>query len=194
MKNIPHVVDPPWQWLSFASKDVNLPGPSAARERALLSSWRETKDRGALKQALREIYTTAWREDVPEEDREWAQTYRHYCADWIHDHRRTAVVEAAYGAYLQSSDGMFDGERAPPRLIRGCDFKPWRFFVERVEDAPDDESERATAEAAVREFWDARWREAPPWDSDPDQVHWLAAVRAAQKTGAALVNDVPRSW
>jgi hypothetical protein len=61
--------------------------------------------------------------------------------------------------------------------------------VNRVEDAPEGESELATAEAAAREYWDTLYREAPPWDSDPVQVHWLAAVRAARSK--ALAEDVP---
>ncbi|KYF67090.1 hypothetical protein BE11_21905 [Sorangium cellulosum] len=65
---------------------------------------------------------------------------------------------------------------------------PWRAFVDAVEDAPEGESELATAEAAAREYWDSLYREAPRWDSDPAKTHWLAAVRAARE---ALADDVP---
>ncbi|WP_437996967.1 hypothetical protein WMF26_39525 [Sorangium sp. So ce185] len=53
--------------------------------------------------------------------------------------------------------------------------------MDRVEDAPEGESEPETAAAAAWEYWDAHYREAPPWDSDPDQAHWLAALRAARR-------------
>ncbi|WP_438027406.1 hypothetical protein [Sorangium sp. So ce233] len=116
------MVDPPYSWYR-QQEDASLPGPSAARERALAAARRANEDREAVQQALRELHASAWREDVPE-----------------------------------------------------------------------DESELATAEAAAREYWDARWREAPPWDSDPAQTHWLAAVRAARRTSAALASFVPRPW
>jgi hypothetical protein len=191
-RNIPPMLDPPWLW-EVTLKGSVFPGPTAARERALRASWRKSQDlkeREALKQALSELYASAWREDVPDEDCEWAKAYREECTNWIDSHRRDAVAQVGYEAYLQSSDGILDGERAPPRPMRGCDSKPWKSFAERVEDAPEDESELATAEAAAREYWDTRWQEAPPWDSDPAQTHWLAAVRAARKTSAALANHV----
>ncbi|WP_433933829.1 hypothetical protein AB3662_05335 [Sorangium cellulosum] len=194
MKNIPQVVDPPIYW-GGTLNSVNLPGPSAARNRTLLVQWRDGKDLEAVKQALRELYASAWREDVPEEDRAWAEAYREMCTSWVTDHRRGAVAQSAYEAYLQNSDGILDGEPAPPWPGRWHhDARPWLAFAERVEDAPEDESELATAEAAAREYWDARWREAPPWYSDPAQTHWLAAVRAARRTSAALASFVPRPW
>jgi hypothetical protein len=187
-RNIPEVVDPPYFW---PGRDSSYPGPSAARERSIIASWRNSKDleeSKALSQALRELHATAWREDVPEEDRAWAETYREVCTSWVTLHRHAAAAQSAYEAYLQSSDGILDGEPAPQY---GYNSEPWRAVAERIEDAPEDESELSTAEAAAREYWDARWRDAPPWDSDPAQAHWLAAVRAARKTSAALANYVP---
>ncbi|WP_437690517.1 hypothetical protein [Sorangium sp. So ce176] len=193
-RNIPPVVDPPYSWYR-QQEDASLPGPSAARERALAAAWRANKDREAVQQALRELHASAWREDVPEEDRVWAEAYRETCTSWVTDHRRDAVAQSAYEAYLQSTDGLLDGEPARPwPKPWHHDARPWLAFAERVEDAPEDESELATAEAAAREYWDARWREAPRWDSDPAQTHWLAAVRAARRTSAALASFVPRPW
>ncbi|WP_437544608.1 hypothetical protein WME97_36300 [Sorangium sp. So ce367] len=37
----------------------------------------------------------------------------------------------------------------------------------------------------AREYWDTLYREAPPWNSDPDQAHWRAAVRAARAKAQA---------
>ncbi|WP_437762707.1 hypothetical protein WMF27_44865 [Sorangium sp. So ce281] len=174
-------------------------GPSAARERALVAAWRASgasrEDVEASQAALRELHASAWRNDVPEEDRAWAEAYRETCAHWVTVHRRDAMAQSAYEAYLRSSDGILDEEPAPPwSKRRNRDSEPWRFVAERVEDAPEDESELATAEAAAREYWDARWREAPPWESDPAQVHWLAAVRAARETSEAMADHVPRPW
>src|SRR4051812_10207792 len=173
-------------------KTSDLPGPSAARERAiraLRSQSEDSKEREALKQDLRQLYASAWREDVPEEDREWAQTYRDVCTEWDKLRRRTSVGQSAYESYLQSSGGVFDGEPAPlwSKLTRRAK-EAWRAFAECVEEAPRDESELAAAKAAAREYWDDLWREAPPWESDPAQVHWLAAVRAAR---AALATYAP---
>ncbi|WP_437484464.1 hypothetical protein WME75_44865 [Sorangium sp. So ce1014] len=197
-RNIPRMVDPPYHWYRQQA-DANLPGPSAARERALVAAWRASgasrKDVDASEQALRELHASAWREDVPEEDRAWAEAYRETCAYWVTVHRRDAVAQSAYEAYLQSSDGILDGAPAPPwPKPYDDDARPWLVFAERVEDAPEDEGELATAEAAAREYWDARWREVPPWDGDPAQVHWLAAVRAARKTWAAMADHLPRPW
>ncbi|WP_437588392.1 hypothetical protein [Sorangium sp. So ce1000] len=61
--------------------------------------------------------------------------------------------------------------------------------MDAVENAPEGESELATAEAAARETWDSLYREAPPWESDPAKMHWLAAVRAARRR--ALADDGP---
>ncbi|WP_437990538.1 hypothetical protein [Sorangium sp. So ce145] len=170
-----------------------LPGPSAARNRALADALRHTtvlKESAVLLQELRDLYASAWRDDVPEEDREWAESYRHSCVDEVNRRRRDAVAQSAYEGYLRSSDGLFDGEPARPwPNLRGYDSDPWRALVDAVEDAPEGESELATAEAAAREFWDSLYREAPPWESDPAKVHWLAAVRAARRKG--LSGDVP---
>jgi hypothetical protein len=190
-KNIPPVLDPPWVWAAFL-KDSAFPGPSAARERslhALRSQSKDPKEREALDQALRELYASAWQEDAPEEDREWAQAYRKVCTDWVNHHRWKSAGQSAYEGYLQSSDGTFYGEPAPPQLVG--DQLAWRAFAERVENAPDDESELATAEAAAGAYWDEIRREAPPWTSDSAQMHWLAAVRAARKALAALAEYVP---
>ncbi|WP_437741167.1 hypothetical protein WMF39_36745 [Sorangium sp. So ce1504] len=172
---------------------LHLPGPSAARNRALWdasSHCTDTKEYRALQQELRDLYASAWRDDVPEEDREWAESYRHSCMTEVNRRRRDAVAQSAYEGFLQSSDGLFDGEPARPwPNLRGYDSDPWRALVDAVEDAPEGESELATAEAAAREFWDSLYREAPPWDSDPAKVHWLAAVRAARRKG--LSGDVP---
>ncbi|WP_437724333.1 hypothetical protein [Sorangium sp. So ce861] len=193
-RNIPRMVDPPYFWYR-QQEEANVPGPSAARERALVAARRASKDLEAIQQALRELHASAWRDDVPEEDRAWAEAYRETCAYWVTVHRRDAVAQSAYEAYLQSSDGILDGEPAPPWPKRSHrDSKPWLAFADRVEDAPEDESEIATAEAAAREYWDARWREAPPWENDPAQAHWLAAVRAARKTSAAMADHIARPY
>ncbi|XXX75277.1 hypothetical protein WMF30_47280 [Sorangium sp. So ce134] len=171
----------------------HLPGPSAARNRALWdasSRCTHTKEYWALQQELRDLYTSAWRDDVPEEDREWAESYRQACVNEVNRRRRDAVAQSAYEGYLQSSDGLFNGEPARPWLnLRGYDSDPWRALVDAVEDAPEGESELATAEAAAREYWDSLYREAPPWGGDPAKMHWLAAVRAARRR--ALADDVP---
>ncbi len=44
---------------------------------------------------------------------------------------------------------------------------------------PKAKASSKTAEAAAREYWDTLYRDAPPWDSDPDRAHWLAAACAA---------------
>jgi hypothetical protein len=144
------------------------------------------KESAVLLQELRDLYVSAWRDDVPEEDREWAESYRHSCMDEVNRRRRDAVAQSAYEGYLQSSDGLFDGQPARPwRNLSGYESNPWRALVDAVEDAPEGESELATAEAAALEFWDSLYREAPPWDSDPDRMHWLAAVRAARRKAQA---------
>ncbi|WP_437587515.1 hypothetical protein [Sorangium sp. So ce1000] len=127
---------------------------------------------------------------MPEEDREWAQAVRDCCIRHVYRRRRDAIAQSAYEGYLQSSGGVFDGApcRPWPNLSRHAS-EPWRAFADRVDDAPDGESEIETAEAAAREYWDSLYREAPPWDSDPDQTHWLAAVRAARRK--ALAGEVP---
>jgi hypothetical protein len=187
---VPPMLEAPGFWWSVLPY---LPGPSAARNRALWDARRQNtnlEESAALQQELRELYASAWREVVPEEDREWAESYRHHCVYWVNGRRRNAVAQIAYEGYLQSSDGLFDGQPARPwpNLTRLAS-EPWCCFVDAVEDAPEGESELATAEAAVCEYWDSLYREAPPWDSDPAQVHWLAAVRAARKE--ALAEDVP---
>jgi hypothetical protein len=188
---IPPMLEPPQFWGLLLP---GLTGPSAERERALeaLPFPRDRKEYEARKQELRDLHARAWGEDLPEEDREWAESYRHACMDSVNRRRRDAVAQSAYEGYLQSSDGLFNGEPARPwPNLTGYASKPWRCFVNRVEDAPEGESELATAEAAVREYWDSLYREAPPWDSDPAQRHWLAAVRAAQRK--ALADDAPPS-
>ncbi|WP_438024722.1 hypothetical protein [Sorangium sp. So ce233] len=159
---------------------------------ALWDAWlhcKDPKEFAALQQELRDLYASAWRDDVPEEDREWAESYRHACMDEVNGRRRSAVAQRAYEAYLQSSDGLFDGQPARPwPSLPYVASDPWRAFVDAVEDAPEGESELATAEAAAREYWHSLYREAPRWDSDPAKTHWLAAVRAARK---ALAGDVP---
>jgi hypothetical protein len=191
---IPPMLDPPYFWGAIL-KNACFPGPSATRDLALRNAWfqcKDPKESVALHQALRELYASAWREDVPEEDREWAAAYRQICSNWAHRRRQAAVARSAYEGYLQSSDGIFQGEPAPPwPSLSHHTSEPWRAFVDRVDDGPEGESELATAEAAVRDYWDAFYREAPPWDGDPDQVHWLAAVRAARKALSALAADAP---
>ncbi|WP_236644334.1 hypothetical protein [Sorangium cellulosum] len=196
-RNIPRLVDPPYFWRGTLNS-LDRPGPSAERNRTLLVQWHDSKgveESTKIRQALHELYASAWREDVPEEDRAWAEAYRETCAYWVTVRRRDAVAQSAYEAYLGSSDGILDGEPAPP-WSKQChrDSEPWRFVADRVEDAPEGESELATAEAAAREFWDARWREAPPWDGDPAQAHWLAAVRAARITSAAMADHIPKPY
>jgi hypothetical protein len=169
-----------------------LPGPSAARERALraLPMPEDPEERTAREQELRALYASAWRQDVPEEDRIWAAVYRETCTLWVNHRRRRALAQSAYEAYLRSGEGRFDGAPGRPwNRLSTCINEPWCAFVDRIEDAPEGESELATAEAATWEYWDALYRAAPPWDIDPDQAHWLAAVRAVR--AKALADDVP---
>ncbi|AUX36828.1 MULTISPECIES: hypothetical protein [Sorangium] len=187
---IPPMLDAPRFW-TFSLPP--LPGPSAARDRALWDALHHTtalQESAVLLQELRDLYASAWRDDVPEEDREWAESYRHACMNEVNGRRRDAVAQSAYEGYLQSSDGLFNGEPAGPwPNLRRYDSDPWRALVDAVEGAPEGESELATAEAAAREFWDSLYREAPPWGSDPAKTHWLAAVHAARRK--ALADDVP---
>ncbi|AGP40212.1 hypothetical protein SCE1572_40340 [Sorangium cellulosum So0157-2] len=178
---IPPMLDAPAIWKLGAPA---LPGPSAARERALraLPAPDDPTELMEIEQELRALYTSAWRDDVPDEDRIWAARYRETCTLWVNQHRRGALAQSAYEGYLQSSDGRFGGEPAGPwRSVSAFAKEPWCSFVDRVEDAPEGESEPETAAAAAWEYWDAHCREAPPWDSDPDQAHWLAALRAARR-------------
>jgi hypothetical protein len=175
------MLDPPRYW---GADKREYPGPSAARERAIRAlpfpaNREELEARG---QALRELYAGAWRDDVPEEDRAWADAYRTSCSNWVNRHRRNAIAQSAYEAYLQSSgvDAFHGGAARPWTSLSKLLCEPWRAFVDRVNDASDGESELETAEAAAREAWDALYQEPPPWDSDPAQAHWLAAVRAAR--------------
>lgn len=162
-----------------------LPGPRAARNRALWDASSHCKDPQeyrVLQQELRDLYASAWRDDLPEEDHEWAESYLYACMNEVNGRRRDAVAQSAYEAYLQSSDGLFDGQPARPwPNLPGIASNPWRAFVDAVEEAPNGESELATAEAAAREYWDSLYQEAPPWESDPAKMHWLAAVRAARR-------------
>lgn len=185
-KDTTPIVDPPFYWGM-----TEFPGPRATRERALRASLSQSKDpegSKAIRQALRELYASAWRDDVPEEDREWAEAYRRTCVRSVNHDRWNSVAQHAYEGYLQSSGGVFGGKPAPPwpaLIIR--DAEPWEAFVRRVEEAPADEPEPATAEAAAREYWDTLWQESPPLDSDRAREHWLAAVRAAREALAAYV-------
>ncbi|MGK3985771.1 hypothetical protein WME99_22175 [Sorangium sp. So ce136] len=181
---IPPMLRPPIGW----GAAPELPGPSAARDRAIRALPPPTtrEELASREEELRTLYATAWREDVPEEDRIWAAMYRDTCTMWVNSRRQQAIAQSAYEGYLQSSDGRFGGKPAPAwRSLTGHASEPWLSFVDRVEGAPEGESEPATAEAAVWEYWDTLYREAPPWDSDPDQAHWLAALRAARRKAQA---------
>ena len=183
------MLEPPAIWEIGAPA---LPGPSAARERALraLPAPDDPKELTARAQELRALYASAWRDDVPEEDRLWAALYRETCMLWVNQRRRHALAQSAYEGYLQSSDGRFGSEPAAPwRSLGAFANEPWYSLVDRIEDAPEGESEPATVEAAVREYWDALYRDAPPWGSDPDRAHWLAAIRAARRK--AQTDDGP---
>ncbi|WP_437777169.1 hypothetical protein [Sorangium sp. So ce1097] len=181
---IPPMLEPPVGW-GAASE---LPGPSAARDRAIraLPPPASREELASREEELRALYATAWREDVPEEDRIWAAMYRDTWTMSINYRWRRALAQSAYEGYLQSSDGRFGGEPARPwRSLSHHASEPWCSFVDRVVEAPEGESEPATAEAAVWEYWDTLYREAPPWESDPDQAHWLAALRAARRKAHA---------
>ncbi|WP_438032808.1 hypothetical protein [Sorangium sp. So ce204] len=182
---IPPMLEPPATWEIGAPA---LPGPSAASERALraLPVPDDPKELAARTQERRALYASAWRDDVPEEDRLWAALYRETCMLWVNNRRRSALAQSAYEGYLQSSDGRFgSGPAGPWRSVDTFAKEPWYSLVDRVEDAPEGESEQATAEAAVWEYWDALYRDAPPWDSNPDRAHWLTAVRAARRKAQA---------
>lgn len=183
---IPPVLKPSPFWGTAGFPE--LPGPSAARERALRAPPipDDPKELTEREQELRALYASAWREDVPEEDRVWAAMYRDTWTMWVNNRRRMTLAQSAYEGYLQSSDGRFGGEPARPWMsLSHRASEPWCSFVDRVLEAPEGESDLATAQAAVWEYWDTLYREAPPWDSDPDQAHWLAALRAARRKAQA---------
>ncbi len=183
---IPPMLKPPGYWGGVGVPEY--PGPSAARDRAIraLPFPANREELSEREQELHALYASAWREDVPEEDRIWAEAYREICMMSVNSRRRKALAQSAYEGYLQSSDGRFGGEPAPPwASLSHHGSEPWCSFVDRVEDAPEGESETATAEAAAWEYWDTLYRVAPPWDSDPAQAHWLAAVRAARRKAQA---------
>ncbi|WP_437717137.1 hypothetical protein WMF45_12415 [Sorangium sp. So ce448] len=191
---IPPMLEPPWYWGAGLPE---YPGPTAARERAIraLPDAKDRNEWASRKQELLEIYASAWREDVPDEDREWAQAYRDCCTGHVNRRRLEAIARSAYESYLQSSGGVFDG--APGRTWPNHtdrELEPWRAFAERVDDAPEGESELEMAEAAAREYWDTLYRDAPPWDSDPDRAHWLAAARAARAKALAGYELPKRRW
>ncbi|WP_437722273.1 hypothetical protein [Sorangium sp. So ce861] len=183
---VPPVLKPPYYWGGVGFPEY--PGPSAARERAIkaLPPPANRVELAAREEELRALYASAWREDVPEEDRVWAAAYRDICTLSVNGRRRSAIAQSAYEGYLQSSGGLFNGEPARPwQQLTVRAGEPWCSFVDRVEDAPEGESESATAEAAVWEYWDTLYREAPRWNSDPHQAHWLAALRAARRKAQA---------
>ncbi|WP_437764700.1 hypothetical protein WME77_43250 [Sorangium sp. So ce764] len=129
-----------------------FPGPSAARERAIkaLPFPANREELTARDEELRTLYATAWRDDVPEEDRIWAAAFRNACTMSVNSPRRNALAQSAYEGYLRSSDGRFGGEPARPwPSLSHVASEPWRSFVDRVEEAPEGESELATTEAAV---------------------------------------------
>ncbi|WP_437722275.1 hypothetical protein [Sorangium sp. So ce861] len=186
---VPPMLEPPWYWGAGLPE---YPGPMATRERALRAMPISVDGAEWLSRnrELRALYASAWRGDVPEEDREWAQVYRDCCTMHVTGRRRDAIARSAYESYLQSSGGLFDGEPSRPwPMLSHYTSGPWRAFADRAEDAPEGESELATAEAAAREFWETLYAKFPPWDSDPDQAHWLAALRAAR--AKALAGDAP---
>lgn len=186
---VPPMLEPPWYWGAGLPE---YPGPMATRERALraLPISVHRAEWLSRNRELRDLYASAWRDDVPEADREWAQVYRDCCAGHVNRRRRDAIARSAYESYLQSSGGLFDGEPGRPWLnLSHSTSEPWRAFADRVEDAPDGESELATAEAAARECRETLHGKFPPWDSDPDHEHWLTAVRAAR--AQALAGDAP---
>ncbi|WP_437631767.1 hypothetical protein [Sorangium sp. So ce854] len=181
---IPPMLKPPVGW----GAAHELPGPSAARDRALgaLPPPANREELASREEELRALYASAWRDDVPEEDRIWAALYRDTCAMSMNYRWRRALAQSAYEGYLQSSDGRFGGEAARPwASLSHRASEPWCSFVDRVVEAPEGESEPATAETAVWEYWDTLYREAPPWDSDPDQAHWLAALRSTRQKAQA---------
>ncbi|AUX36132.1 MULTISPECIES: hypothetical protein [Sorangium] len=186
---VPPMLEPPWYWGAGLPE---YPGPIATRERALRTMPISAGGAEWLSRnrELRALYASAWRGDVPEEDREWAQVVRDCCTTHVNRRRRDAIACTAYESYLQSSGGLFDGEpgRPWPQLTHATS-ESWRAFADRVEDAPEGEGELATAEAAARELWETLYAKFPPWDSAPDQAHWLAAVRAAR--AKALAGDAP---
>jgi hypothetical protein len=180
-------IPPPvtYRWL-FPTPLKRLPGPRAARQLALQEEVRKTPEvpnwRGVYRE-LQELCAEAWRDDLPPEDQLWAWYYRLECKSEINSRRLFALGESAFNGYLASSGGLVYGEPEP----RDWRHSAWYSFVERVEDAPEGESELETAEAAVREFWDARYKEPPPWEGDPNQIHWLAAVRAVREAALTYV-------
>ncbi|WP_437276567.1 hypothetical protein WME90_35725 [Sorangium sp. So ce375] len=183
---IPPMLTPPRYWGGAGYPEY--PGPSAARERAIkaLPSPANRDQLTAREEELRALYSIAWRDDVPEEDRIWAEAYRDACKMSVNSRRRDALAQNAYEGYLRSSDGRFGGEPARPwPSLSHQASEPWRSFVDRVEEAPGGESEQATAQAATWEYWDTLYREPPLWDSDPAKVHWLAAVRAVRRKAQA---------
>ena len=152
-----------------------LPGPSAAREediwRQLYPCFDEAKKERLFRE-LNELYASAWREPVPEEDVEWARDHREQIRKekWASMGGLTGIW--AYNAYLKSSGGTFDEKPAPPyeRVEEA-----WRAFGERVRHAPAGEGERDMLEAAFAAFSACSGQPVPPCSD-----HWLAALRAVQ--------------
>ena len=150
-----------------------FPGPTAAREAAI---WREIHPcfdpakKDVLFRELGDLYASAWREPVPEEDIEWARDRRErVMKTWDAIYRELSGQWARDG-YLKSSGGTFDGNPAPPYEMAEA---AWRAFGERVRNAAAEEGEMETVEAAVAAY--SEYSEQPvPQCSD----HWLAAVRA----------------
>ena len=95
------MLEPPWYWGAGLPE---YPGPSAARERALRAARDQAlrpppaPDDGhawlTRQQELRALYARAWRDDVPEEDREWAQAVREYCAWYVNRRRRDPIARS----------------------------------------------------------------------------------------------------
>lgn len=177
--------------LGWSDSLKRLHGPRAARNRALEEEVRKTpaiKDWHATYRQLKELQAEAWRDDLPPEDQLWAWHYRLTCKWEINFRRLLVIVKSAAEGYLASSDGLFYGEPEPsPTNAKISHGDSWLSFAERVEDAPEGESELETAEAAAREFWDTLYKEPPPWEGDPNQIHWLAAVRAVREAAATYV-------
>jgi hypothetical protein len=145
--------------------------------------------RSALFFAFRDK-TAALEDDGEPVDRDPAMAwhYRLECKWDINSRRLIVIVKSAAEGYLASSDGLFYGEPEPrPTMAKVSHGDSWLSFAERVEDAPEGESELETAEAAAREFWDARYKEPPPWEGDRNQIHWLAAVRAVREAATTYV-------
>ncbi|WP_437480441.1 hypothetical protein WME75_35575 [Sorangium sp. So ce1014] len=74
---------------------------------------------------LGQLCAEAWDDDLAEEDRAWAESYRKRFSRWIDDSGCLGIGHKANARDLQSRHGRFDGEPTPP----------WPMLLEAVKSA-----------------------------------------------------------